>query len=69
MEKFASQNKDIFKLLFETVSEGIVVVNKNRTIVASNASANDLFQYQAGELKGKLLEVLIPAPVIGIITR
>jgi hypothetical protein len=60
MEKFASQNKDIFKLLFETVSEGIVVVNKNRTIVASNASANDLFQYQAGELKGKLLEVLIP---------
>ncbi|MFD2697641.1 ATP-binding protein [Mesonia sediminis] len=60
MEKFASQNKDIFKLLFETVSEGIVVVNKNRTIVASNTSANDLFQYQAGELKGKLLEVLIP---------
>ncbi len=60
MEKFASQNKDIFKLLFETVSEGIVVVNKNRTIVASNTSANDLFQYHAGELKGKLLEVLIP---------
>ncbi|TXK74213.1 PAS domain-containing sensor histidine kinase [Mesonia sp. HuA40] len=60
MEKFASQNKDIFKLLFETVSEGIVVVNKNRTIVASNTSANELFQYQAGELKGKLLEILIP---------
>ncbi|WP_394907131.1 ATP-binding protein [uncultured Mesonia sp.] len=60
MEKFASQNKDIFKLLFETVSEGIVVVNENRTIVASNTSASELFQYQAGELKGKLLEILIP---------
>lgn len=60
MEKFEEINKSSFGILFESVSEGIIVVNKNHMVVAINASANKMFGYEEGELKGKHLDLLIP---------
>ena len=47
-------------LLSEAISEGIVVVNQEQVIVATNNRANRLFRYEEDELKGQPLSVLIP---------
>lgn len=60
MRNFEEINKYSFGILFESVSEGIIVVNKQQIIVASNASANRMFAYEEGELKGQHLDILIP---------
>lgn len=54
------QNSNIFNLLSEAVSEGILVVNKDQVIVATNSRTDEMFGYKTGELKGRPLEVLIP---------
>lgn len=51
---------NVFKLLSEAVSEGIVVVNTLQQIVATNRAANTLFGYEEEELLGKHLDTLIP---------
>jgi PAS domain S-box-containing protein len=59
MEVF-KQESDVFKIISEAVSEGIIIVNKSQTIVATNASANDVFGYTEDELLGQHLDILIP---------
>ncbi len=59
MKVFEKQD-NVFKILSEAVSEGIIVVNKEQIIVATNGSANEIFGYDQGELIGKSLNVLIP---------
>jgi len=59
MEVFKN-NSNIFQLLTEAVSEGIIIVNKAQVIVASNSSAEQMFGYKEKELVGKQLEILIP---------
>ncbi|MEM8998961.1 MAG: ATP-binding protein [Bacteroidota bacterium] len=59
--KFFEKNSSIFKLLFEGVSEGIIVVNQEQLIVASNGSTNQMFGYADEELVGKKLITLIPS--------
>ncbi len=59
MKVFEKQS-NVFKILSEAVSEGIIVVNKDQIIVATNGSANDTFGYETDELIGKSLNVLIP---------
>ncbi|MGJ8734977.1 PAS domain-containing sensor histidine kinase [Zobellia laminariae] len=54
------KNSDIFNLLAEGVSEGIIVVNRDQVIVTSNSSAEEMFGYEKGELLGKPLDTLIP---------
>lgn len=54
------KNSNIFKILSEAVSEGIVVVNKDQLIVASNQRADEMFGYKKDELMGKPLSVLVP---------
>ncbi|HEA19811.1 hypothetical protein LCGC14_1415960 [marine sediment metagenome] len=54
------KNSNIFRLLSEAVSEGIVVVNEEQQIVAANMRANDMFGYADEELVGKPLDILIP---------
>lgn len=54
------KNLDIFILLSEAISEGIVVVNRAQEIVATNRRADILFRYEERELYGKPLDVLIP---------
>lgn len=54
------KNSNIFNLLSEGVSEGIIVVNVQQIIVATNTSAEHMFGYTKKELIGKPLETLIP---------
>ena len=58
MEDFNSS--DIYQILTEAISEGIVVVNEKQIIVATNQSLNSLFGYDKDELVGKSLNTLIP---------
>ena len=51
------KGSNVFKILSEAVSEGIVIVNKSQTIVATNMAANSLFGYAEDELVGKHLDV------------
>jgi len=55
------KSQEIFDILFEGVSEGIVVVNKEQTIVAVNSAAEKMFGYQKGELENQVLTKLIPS--------
>lgn len=54
------ENSDIFNLLSEGVSEGIIVVNADQIIVATNTSSQQMFGYEKEELIGKPLDILIP---------
>ncbi|MHA7059852.1 PAS domain-containing sensor histidine kinase [Aquimarina sp. M1] len=58
--KVFEKNNNIFKILSEAISEGIIVVNEQQTIVATNGSANDIFGYEEHELVDKELTILIP---------
>ncbi len=55
------KNSNIFKLLSEAVSEGIIVVNQEQLIVATNRRTDEMFGYGEEELKGQPLSVLIPS--------
>ena len=59
MEVF-KKGSNVFKILSEAISEGIVIVNKTQTIVATNMAANILFGYAEDELVGQHLDILIP---------
>ncbi|MET7028295.1 PAS domain-containing sensor histidine kinase [Sediminicola luteus] len=58
--KFFKENSNIFNLLSSAISEGIIVVNREQFIVATNNSANEMFGYSNGALIGKPLNTLIP---------
>ncbi len=54
------KSSNIFNLLSEAISEGILVVNQAQIIVATNSITNEMFGYSKDELKGKPLQTLIP---------
>ncbi|RED43846.1 PAS domain S-box-containing protein [Winogradskyella eximia] len=54
------QNQDIFNTLAEALAEGVILVDKSQTIVATNSSTDTIFGYEHGELEGQTLEILIP---------
>ena len=54
------ENSNIFKLLSEAISEGVVVVDETQNIVAINKSASEMFGYEDNELTGSHLDILIP---------
>ena len=47
-------------ILSEVISEGILIANEEQKIVASNSSANKMFNYTKDELQGQPLEILLP---------
>lgn len=51
---------DAFREIFQSMSEGIIVVNPNGVIVAANPMAEQLFGYCGSELIGTSLEQLLP---------
>jgi PAS domain S-box-containing protein len=53
-------NNEFYKIFLESVSECILVANKNSEIVYANAAVRSLFGYTEQELKGQRLEILIP---------
>ena len=53
-------NQNLFNVLFEAASEGIIVVDESQTIIASKVAAERMFGYAKGELQDKPLNILIP---------
>jgi len=51
---------DVLDILSEIISEGILIVNDQHSITASNHAANVMFGYGEGELIGEPLDILIP---------
>lgn len=54
------KNSNVFNLLSEAVSEGILVVNEEQIIVSANMRTNQMFGYEPDELRGQPLNILIP---------
>ncbi len=61
MKVFKEEKDNIFKILSEAISEGIIIVNENQEIVTSNDAADKMFGYKQEELVGKNLNILIPS--------
>ncbi|MGS2765253.1 PAS domain-containing sensor histidine kinase [Sinomicrobium sp. M5D2P9] len=59
--KFFQQEEDVFGILLETISEGILVVDGEKNIVAVNSTLENMFGYVKDELVGKKLDILIPS--------
>ena len=55
-----NKEQDIFNVLFEAVSEGVVVVDDQQNIVSVNSSVEIMFGYDKDELVKQKLDVLIP---------
>lgn len=51
--------------LFENATEGIILTDSSGTIVLVNPAAGRMFDYQAGELNGQPIEILIPGQFRG----
>ncbi|WP_299605928.1 PAS domain-containing sensor histidine kinase [uncultured Aquimarina sp.] len=49
-----------FDILSEAISEGVIIVDENQMIVATNSASEQIFGYEKGELKGQSLNILIP---------
>ncbi len=54
------EDQDIFNILLGAVSEGVIIVDEQQTIVEANESAIKMFGYNAKELLKKPLNILIP---------
>ena len=54
------KNANLFNVLFNAASEGIIVVDEAQNIVEVNLAAEKMFGYEQGELLGKPLNILIP---------
>ncbi len=50
----------VYKVLFETAAESLVVTDEKGSIVLVNARTNEMFGYTGNELVGQKLETLLP---------
>jgi len=57
------KSDQMFKILFESANEGIIVADANGKIVMINPSGEAMFGYNKAELTGQKIEVLIPGPL------
>ncbi len=57
----ALERSDIYKLLFDSVVEGMVITDAAGTIVLTNPRLPEIFGYQREELLGMPIEILIPS--------
>src|SRR5690554_5786008 len=53
-------NHDVFEILSEAISEGIVIVDKQQKIVALNSTSEGMFGYLKNELLSQPLNCLVP---------
>ena len=54
------QDDELFNILLNAVSEGVLIVDENQIIIEANESAKALFGYGENELLDKNLNILIP---------
>ncbi|SFZ92293.1 hypothetical protein SAMN05428642_102639 [Flaviramulus basaltis] len=54
------QDQEIFNILLDAVSEGVLVVDTNQNIMETNSALETIFGYKNKELIGQPLQVLIP---------
>jgi len=55
------KNDEVFyKICFDSLIDGICIVNKKGLIVMNNSSMDDIFGYSKGELLNKKIDMLIP---------
>jgi len=59
----SNKSDNVFNLLFQGISEGVLVVNENQIIAEVNNSVSEMFGYLPNELKGLHLNTLIPTRV------
>ncbi|MDF0717926.1 PAS domain-containing sensor histidine kinase [Muricauda sp. 334s03] len=52
-------------MLTEVISEGILVVDEQQLITASNSATNTMFGYEDGELIGQPMQILLPQKLKG----
>lgn len=55
-----SFNENIYPILFESIQEGLIIVNSEGIIVKSNSVCERLFGFTSDELLGEKIEVLVP---------
>lgn len=55
------QGLDIYKVIFDAISEGLILVDQSGKIHLSNQRASEMFGYDSEEFKKKYVEDLIPA--------
>lgn len=55
------KTNDIFELLFEAISEGVLVVDKHQKIIAINSSIEMMFGYKKSEVINASLNLFIPS--------
>ncbi|WP_339624732.1 PAS domain S-box protein [uncultured Winogradskyella sp.] len=55
------QDQEIFNILLESVSEGVIIVDNLRHIVDLNGTAEAIFGYKKSELLQQELDILIPS--------
>jgi PAS domain S-box-containing protein len=55
------QDQEIYNILLEAVSEGIIIVDEHQHIVEINSTAEAIFGYKKSELIQKELSLLIPS--------
>ena len=55
------QDQEIFNILLGVVSEGVIIIDENQTIVEVNRSSEIMFGYEKGELLKQPLNTLIPS--------
>lgn len=53
-------SNDAFREIFQSMTEGIVVVNRDGSILVVNKVVEEMFGYDTGDLNGKNLEILLP---------
>jgi PAS domain S-box-containing protein len=57
--------ENMYEVLFESIQEGLILVNSNGEIVDNNKTAEELFYYDRHELLGQKIEVLVPSSARG----
>lgn len=55
------QDQEVFNILLETVSEGVIIVDNHQKIMEVNASSESIFGYPKKELMGREINLLIPS--------
>ncbi len=54
------ESKDIFRILFESAGEGLLLADRSGNILMVNPRVEEMFGYSRDELMGQKVEVLIP---------